>query len=431
MTAWTTENLKTTIHQQDADDLFMDLYSVAGSYDLGLKRLAKLISQCDFPPTQLFSAPGRTELGGNHTDHNHGKVLCAAVQNDSLAVVAPRDDGKISLNSVGFSESFEVDVSNLDVQSKESGTTQALIRGVLAGIDKRGGTVGGFNAFVDSNVGIGMGLSSSASFEVLVGTIINGLYNENSLSQQSLAQIGQFAENVYFGKPCGLMDQAASAMGGVLMIDFAETEKLVTTQVEYDFNQTDYILAVVHTDSDHADLTDAYASIPVEMKAVAHEMNADVLRNTDPNDFYQQLSLLRDKLGDRSILRAIHYYGENRRVDQMVATLEAGDFEAFLDNIAASGQSSQNLLQNVIPPDNDGSNQGLAIALGLSSAFIEEKGRGVARVHGGGFAGTIQVYIHRDDFEEYQALMKRVNGSNSVEPLRIRKTGASHILDLI
>lgn len=430
MSKWTPKSLIEQIKVQARFDLFQNSYGSLNGQLSGLKRVQDLVTKTESPATHLFSAPGRTELGGNHTDHNHGKVICAAVQNDTLAAVSPRSDGQVVVRSQGFSEVFSVNSSDLDARLDEQGNTNSLIRGVMAGVVKAGGQLGGFNADITSNVGVGSGLSSSASFEVLLGTIINDLFNNNEIAAEEIARIGQFAENTFFGKPCGLMDQTASAVGGILQLDFKDPTNIDINRVNFNLEDTNYLLVVVNTGSSHADLTAAYASIPGEMKSVAAHMGAEVLRSQKKTQVLENLNAIRSELGDRAVLRAMHYYSENQRVNQMVAALEANDFEAFLDNVAASGASSQNILQNVIPPRSDGKEQGLALTLGISQLFMEEKGRGVARVHGGGFAGTIQAYVHEQDFTEYNDLMSRFLGPEAIELLKIRPHGACQLLQL-
>ncbi|MBC8190913.1 MAG: galactokinase [Candidatus Marinimicrobia bacterium] len=418
------------IKNQDHSELFKDLYGKLSPDSQALKRLEDLCQHSETNSTHFFSAPGRTELGGNHTDHNLGKVLCAAVQNDTLAAVSKRVDGKVVINSEGFGKQFVVDIRELKPNPGEMGETTALIRGVLAGISERGGNIGGFDAQITSNVGVGSGLSSSAAFEVLIGTIINNLYNNDLISAPEIARIGQYAENKYFGKPCGLMDQTASAVGGVLEIDFKDPESIDIKPVHYDFSTEDYTLVVVNTGSTHTDLTYAYASIPEEMRLVAGVLGVEQLRAVDEEVFLDRILSIREKLGDRAVLRALHFYRENERVNQMAAALEEDDFEVFLGLVSASGESSRSILQNAIPPHSDGTEQGLAFALGISQLFFEQKGRGVARVHGGGFAGTIQAYIHTDDFDAYHDKMSNIFGINSVQILHIRNNGARSILEL-
>ncbi len=263
-----------------------------------------------------------------------------------------------------------------------------------------------------------------------MGTIINDLYNNNEIPQPHIARIGQFAENQYFGKPCGLMDQTACAVGSILKIDFADPHNINIWKINTNMEASDFVLLVVDTGGSHADLTSAYSSIPAEMKAVAGELGSQVLRDQSPDILMDSISAVRTKLGDRAALRALHYFSENKRVDKMVSALESGDFAAYLKQVSASGLSSQNILQNVIPPGNQGKNQNYALALGLSQLFIEEKGRGVVRVHGGGYAGTVQAYIHRGDFDEYKLQLESIFGGNAVERLIIRHQGSRSILQL-
>jgi galactokinase len=372
---------------------------------------------------QIVSAPGRTELGGNHTDHNHGKVLCAAVSRDSVAVIEPRTDNLVKLKSSAFSHLYEMDLSNLDPRSDEKGTTDALIRGVAAGLSKRGFKTGGFNAVVHSDVIIGSGLSSSASFEVLVGGVFNALYNGSRIDPVTLGKIGQYAENVYFDKPCGLMDQLACAVGGVLAIDFEVNENPVVEKIPVDFSQTDYILAVVDTGGSHADLTPAYASIPAEMKIVASLFGKNTLRDVEEVKFRAAISRVRANAGDRAVLRALHFFSENHRVEMMVEALKAGEFETYLRLVSESGASSSSMLQNTIPPGGAGSDQPAALAIGASNDFFQSCGCGASRIHGGGFAGTVQAYIHKDHFRDYVQLMTSMFGDDCVQSLRIRTKG--------
>mgnify|MGYP002629262349 CR=1 FL=1 len=430
MSMWSIDKLNKQIRESGQLDLFKDLYGGGEDYQLALNRISELIEGADFEATHLFSAPGRTELGGNHTDHNLGKVICAAVRNDALAAVAKRSDGRIVVRSKGFDEIFTVEVSDLNIRPSEKGKTSSLIRGVIAGIVESGGECGGFSAEITSDVGMGSGLSSSASFEVLIGTIVNHLYNQSGLSAGKIAQIAQCAENQYFGKPCGLMDQMASAVGGIMAIDFKDPNHLDIQKISHDFSAEKYVLLVINTGGNHADLTPAYASIPFEMGAVANLLGSDVLRTVQEADFLKNIVSIRSKLGDRSILRAMHFYSENKRVDQMVSALEVGDFEAYLKAVCASGASSQNILQNSIPPGSDGRDQGLTYALGVSQLFIEKNGRGVVRVHGGGFAGSIQAYIHKDDIGDYKKLIGDTIGVGALQVLSIRHHGAMQILTL-
>lgn len=419
------------INSQGREELFEDLYSLSEIDQSCLLRIQKLLDKSEGESINLFSAPGRTELGGNHTDHNNGKVLSAAVQHDTLAAVSVRSDDQVIIHSDGFEDHFQVDIGDLAPRSKEFGTTNALIRGVLAGFNELGAEIGGFTANLTSRVGIGSGLSSSASFEVLVGTILNYLFNDNKVNAKKIAQIGQYAENKFFNKPCGLMDQTTSAVGGILSIDFKDPEEIEIEKLEFKLTSTDYLLVVINTGHNHADLIEEYAAIPSDMKSVAKLMGSEVLRNQKVEDFLNQISSIRSELGDRPIQRALHYYSENQRVDKMVKALSANDFDLYLEQVKESGASSQNLLQNIIPTYDDEKSQGLSLALGLSHYFFNDRGRGVARVHGGGFAGTIQAYVHNDDFQDYRNLIENLYGTGSLEIIKIRNNGAGLILNLI
>jgi len=409
------------------DNILVALYG-AGALDIQQQRYGSLVREYSehFGTPKLLqfvSAPGRTELGGNHTDHNCGKVLCAAVRLDTVAVFELRSDHRIQLKSSTFQDLIEVDLSSLGSRDEENGTSSALIRGIAAGVKMKGFQTGGFNAVVYSDVGIGSGLSSSASFEVVIGSIINTIYNEGGMDQVTIAKIGQYAENVYFGKPCGLMDQLVCAVGGVLSIDFKDNDHPVVQKIPADFDRMDCILAVVNTGGSHADLTPAYASIPEEMRHVASLFGKSALREVREEELRANLSLVRKNAGDRAVLRALHFFNENRRVEKMVDALEAGDFEAYLGFVAESGESSVGMLQNTVAPGSTGQAQPAALALGVSNDFFRSRGRGVARIHGGGFAGTIQVYVPRDHFEEYTKIMAELFGDGCVQTLATRKQG--------
>lgn len=377
-------------------------------------------------PLYFVSAPGRTELGGNHTDHNNGRVLCAAVRQDAVALAGLRHDNHIQLWSSAFAKLFDIDLSVLEPRESEKWTTEALIRGVAAGLKKAGFRIGGFSAVVQSDVGIGSGLSSSASFEVLLGNIFNALFNENRIGPMAIARAGRYAENVYFDKPCGLMDQVASAAGGVLLIDFIDGENPAVEPVRLDIESTDYVLAVVDTGRGHGDLTEAYAAIPAEMKKSAEFFGKRTLREVEEDSFQLELGRVRNRIGDRAVLRALHFFAENRRVFEMAEALKSGDFDRYLRLAAASGASSERLLQNIIPPGAEGGTQAVALALGVSEDFFRRNipCSGVCRIHGGGFAGTIQVYVHRSCFADYVRLMTSLFGDGCVQPLHIREQGA-------
>ena len=409
------------------DDTLVELYGID---DLEKQRkrymqLTREFSECFGNPDSILylSVPGRTELGGNHTDHNHGKVLCAAVSQDTIAAVEPRSDNHVKLKSSAFPDFFELDLPEPGPREDEKETTESLIRGVAAGLKSRGFDTGGFNAVVHSNVFIGSGLSSSASFEVLIGGILNALYNGSRIDPITLAKIGQYAENVYFDKPCGLMDQLACAVGGIMAIDFRDNENPVVDKIAVDFAQTEYVLTVVDVGASHADLTPAYAAVPIEMKQVASLFGKDTLRKVHEEKFRNNIGMVRSEAGDRAVLRALHFYAENHRVAMMAEALKVGDFDSYLMLVAESGASSSSILQSTIPPSNSGDDQPAALAIGASNDFFQSKGYGVARIHGGGFAGTIQAYVHRDHFEDYSRFMKALFGNDCMLPLMIRKFG--------
>jgi galactokinase len=369
---------------------------------------------------ELFSAPGRTEIGGNHTDHNHGRVLAGAVNLDNVAVAARNNSQIIRIESVGYPK-FEVDISNLEPAENEKFTSAAIVRGICAGMRNAGFNAGGFNAVIDGGVPKGSGLSSSAAFEVLIGTILNHLFNDGRIDAVTIAQLGQYAENVFFGKPCGLMDQTASSVGGLVAIDFEDPKKPVITKVEFDFSATGYALVITDTGGHHADLNDEYASLPIEMKSVARELGKEVLRQVSLEDIINAIPTLREKTGDRAILRALHFHGDNQRVVKQVEALERNDFRAFLDLVIESGRSSFMYNQNIFPVT-DASEQGVSLGLALSEIVL--KGRGAWRVHGGGFAGTIQAFVPVDLIDEYVSNLEHVFGEGACYKLSIRPVGA-------
>ncbi len=366
-----------------------------------------------------FSAPGRTEISGNHTDHQHGCVLAAAVSLESVAEVTLRADSIIRVASEGYAP-VAIDLGDLSIHESEKNTTAALVRGVAAAFAQRGCQLQGFDASVRSTVLPGSGLSSSAAFEVLIGTILNELFFEKKLSAVEIAQIGQYAENVYFGKPCGLMDQTASSVGGLVFIDFADPTKPIVERVEFDFAHCGYTLCILDSGADHADLTDEYAAIPAEMRAVASQLGVEVLRDADEAAFYTKLGTIRKQTGDRAALRAMHFFDENRRVQQQVQAIRRGDFEAFLQGVRDSGRSSWMLLQNVIP---FGAKAHQQMALALAACEKQLGGRGACRVHGGGFAGTILAFVPDAELAQFRTAMESVLGAGSCHVLQIRQQG--------
>ncbi len=372
---------------------------------------------------RLFSAPGRTEVGGNHTDHNHGKVLAAGVNMDVIAVVEPIEVPKIALKSEGYEESI-IEINDLEVKESEKNTADALIRGVVAGFKKSGYQVGGFKAYTTTNVLKGSGLSSSAAFEVLVGNILSALYNNGGIGAIKIAQIAQYAENEYFGKPSGLMDQMASSVGGFVAIDFKDVDSPIIDKIETDFNNFGHALCIVDTEGDHADLTPDYAAIPAEMKAVAEHFSVEYLRQICREDVMLNIDILRGEFGDRAVLRSLHFFDENDRVDRLVHALKTEDFDAFLDSIRESGNSSYKYLQNVFS-SNDIKNQGLGIGLNVAESVLKRKG--ACRVHGGGFAGTIQAFVPTEMLKEFKMCLEKVFGAGSCHILGIRKIGGTEV----
>lgn len=366
----------------------------------------------------IFSAPGRTEICGNHTDHQHGKVLAAAINLDTRAVVRPNADNVIRINSEGFT-CPDIDLNQLQPAKEEEGTTAALVRGVAARIAQLGHPVCGFDADVSSTVLPGSGLSSSAAFEVLIGTILNEL-GHCGLTPVQIAQIGQYAENVFFGKPCGLMDQTASSVGNMITIDFKDPSAPVVKPLEVDFSSFRHSLCIIDSGADHADLTGEYAAIPGELKTLCRCYGKEFLRDIPEDEFWAGLAAARKTAGDRAVLRAIHVYEDNKRVDGQIAALEAGDFDAFLSLVKESGRSSWMLLQNITPTGST-VHQDLAFALSVCEKLLG--GRGACRVHGGGFAGTIQAFVPDDMLEEFRTGIEKYLGSGSCHVLNIRREG--------
>lgn len=373
---------------------------------------------------EIYSAPGRSEVGGNHTDHQHGEVLAASINLDAIAIVRRTEENQIQLLSDGY-PMITVDLSNLENKKEEEGTSVGLIRGMAYGLQKNGHKIGGFQAYVTSDVLNGAGMSSSAAFEVLVGTILSGLYNEMSVSPVEIAQVAQYAENVYFGKPCGLMDQMACSVGGLIHIDFAEPASPIVEKVEVDFGVYKHSLCITDTKGSHADLTDDYALIPQEMKKVAKYFGKDFLREVDPASFCKELPKIRKKCGDRPVLRALHFFEEDKRVEKEVSALREGDFQAFLQTVKESGDSSFKYLQNIYT-NKDVQNQSVSIGLAVSDSILP--GHGVSRVHGGGFAGTIQAFVADDFVEEYRRGLDNVYGEGSCHVLKVRPFGGIKVL---
>ncbi|HVO75647.1 MAG TPA: galactokinase family protein [Ignavibacteriaceae bacterium] len=371
----------------------------------------------------FFSSPGRTELGGNHTDHNNGMVIAAAINYDSIACASKTQDNRVVIHSEGYVNSFIVDLNELNPLEKEAGSTSALIRGIAAGFSERGFKTGGFNACITSDVLPGSGLSSSASVEVLIGTIFNCFYNEGNIPPREVAKIGQYSENKFFGKPCGLMDQVACAVGGIVSIDFKENKHPVINRINFDFAEQKYSIIVVHTGSSHINLTDDYSSIPKEMKNAAQAFGKQTCRELELNDFLKNLRKIRSALSDREILRAYHFLKENERVQRQIDALTAKDFGKFLDLVNESGNSSFKWLQNIYSSQ-DVNYQPVSLALALSEDFIERTGYGACRIHGGGFAGTMLAFIPNSLVNDYKSFMSSAFDPEAIKILSIRNQGA-------
>ena len=427
-------NIK-AIRQELETEAFMDRcrYLYGAKVQENLDRYRKLLDMYEetFPDMKeseadvsLFSAPGRTEIGGNHTDHQHGRVLAASVDMDMIAAVSASDEPVICVKSEGY-PMCSIDLSSLEVREDEKNSTASLIRGVAAGFAKRGCKVGGFRAVVKSSVLPGSGISSSAAFEVLMGNIINSLFFDGQEDAVSIAKIGQFAENVYFGKPSGLMDQTASSVGNILTIDFKDPEHPQVRQLDVDFEKCGLALCIIDSGADHADLTDEYAAIPTEMKAICSLLGKEVLRDVPTDTFMSEFPKLREKVPDRALLRAFHFFMDNERVPVQAEALEKGDTETFLRLVRESGHSSWMYLQNILVK---GSliHQEMGIALVLCDVLL--KGRGASRVHGGGFAGTVQAFVPLDMLEEFQEGIEHALGAGSCHVLRIRPAGGLKVL---
>ncbi len=372
----------------------------------------------------ICSVPGRSEISGNHTDHNRGKVIAAAIDLDIIAVASANPDSTVRVKSEGFPE----DVCKSDCETPDSGkyfTSGSIISGMCKGMREHGYISGGFDAYTTSSVLKGSGLSSSAAFEVMIGTLLNHLYNGGRAGNPEIARIAQYAENVWFGKPCGLMDQTACAVGGFSAIDFENPDEAYIEKIDFDLRKRGYVLCITDTGGNHADLNAEYASLPAEMKAVAAEFGKPVLRGLEVSDIISRAAELREKLGDRAILRALHFICENKRVDMQVKVLKEGNVDLFLDGILKSGRSSFMWLQNVYTTKNP-SEQGLSLALAITELALSDTERKSAwRVHGGGFAGTIQAFVPEENVADYCRTIDSVFGENACKPLSVRPDGAA------
>ncbi|MBE6572985.1 MAG: galactokinase [Ruminococcaceae bacterium] len=419
-----TKELIQAINDNKLNDTFALLYGEAklelnkARYIEAIKEFETLYGECE---VSLFSVPGRSEISGNHTDHNHGRVIAASIDLDIIAVASKRDDMTVSVTSKGF-DPDNVDIANRVVNASDFGKSSALIMGVADGFAKDGFNIGGYNAYTTSNVFKGSGLSSSAAFEVMIGNIFNHFYNEGKIENSRIAMISQYSENVFFGKPCGLMDQMACAVGGFINIDFADKSNPVIRTPDFDLTSYGYSLCIVNTGGNHTDLTDDYAAVPAEMKAVASYFGREVLGDITEEEVVSAIPALREKYGDRAVLRALHFIDENKRVDEQVACLSENDLEGFFKGVMASGDSSFKLLQNIFTTKNP-AEQGLTLALDLTKRALSGK-NAAWRVHGGGFAGTIQAFVPNECVEDYKRYIEKVFGEGNCHILMVRTKGA-------
>ena len=425
------EQAELSLHTGKADERLCEVYGcMAGSPELPDYRNRLLHVLTGFrtqfgaaEEIELFSAPGRTELGGNHTDHQHGNVLAASVNLDIVACAAPQDNMIVRIQSEGYPLD-EIDLTDLTPHPEETNKTAALIRGVAAAAHKLGHEIKGFDAYMTSNVLSGSGLSSSAAYETMIGVIINRFFCESKLTAIDIAKIGQYAENIYFGKPCGLMDQMASSVGGIVAIDFADQNEPTVRKIIYDLQASEHSLCIVDTGGDHAELTGDYAAIPREMSEVAAAFGKTVLREVDEAEFLKSIPSLRRQCGDRAVLRSMHFFAENRRAVAEKEALEKGNFEKFRQLVIASGRSSAMYLQNVYTGVNP-EKQDMSVALALAESILD--GRGAVRVHGGGFAGTVQAYVPLDMLDAFKAEMQSVFGEKSCYVLSVRSAGGTKV----
>lgn len=417
------DELQNGIYDGKLKDVYVDEELVAYNRKRYVDALEKFEELFGDKEVELYSAPGRSEVCGNHTDHQNGHVLATSINLDAIAVAALADDGRIRLVSDDY-PMIEMNIRDLEKKEEEKESTASLIRGVAAGLQKMGYSIGGFYAYVTSDVLMGAGLSSSAAFESLMGTIFSGLYNGMSVSSVDIAKAGQIAENEYFGKPCGLMDQMACSVGGLIYIDFKDKENPVIEQVPCDFEKNAYSLCIVDTKGSHADLTDDYAAIPEEMGRIAAFFGKKLLREVTSPEFFGNIAKLRENTDDRCLLRAMHFFTEQERVKEGVNALRKDDFTGFLDVIKRSGDSSAKLLQNIYSPK-EPHVQNMTVALGASEYVLKD--RGVCRVHGGGFAGTIQAFVENEAVEEYRTFMESIFGEGTCHVLKVRPYGGIKI----
>ena len=421
-----TIELKQQIQQGAYDAAFVKLYGADVDVNAQRERYISVIDQFENEfgsgrSVRLYSAPGRTEIGGNHTDHQHGRVLAGSVNIDMIAAAAPNSLNQLRVQSEGY-DLCVIDLADLAARKEEENTTMSLLRGECEAFRQRGAALSGLDVYVASNVPKGSGVSSSAAFEVLIGVILNDCFMTKKVSPIEIAQIGQWAENVYFGKPCGLMDQMASSVGNIITIDFADPAHPDVEPVQVDFSKAGLALCILDSCADHANLTDEYAAVPAECRAVAAVCGGEVLRDVPFDTFLAKLPECRRQCGDRAVLRAFHFYADNDRVAQQVAALRGGDFEAFLQLVTASGDSSWEYLQNVIPAGYK-EHQEMGVTIAAAKHYLQ--GKGAVRVHGGGFAGTAQAFVPVDMLADFKAHMEAILGEGRCHVLSIRPEGGA------
>ena len=422
-----TTEIKEQVVSGKYDALIEDLYADPSLLDYQKQRYAGALDKYQTlfgdDEVSIYSAAGRSEISGNHTDHQHGCVLAGSINLDAIGIVS-KQDHVIKVISDDF-DIKPIDLNDLDKKEDELGTSEALIRGVVSKLKELGYNVGGFKAFITSDVLMGAGLSSSAAFESIIGTIIDGLYNDMKIDMVTIAKVGQYAENVYFGKPCGLMDQMACSVGSLVHIDFANPADPMVERVEFDLDAHGYSLCITDTKGSHADLTPDYAAIPAEMKAAAACFGKEVLGEVSKEEVLANLNVIREQVNDRAALRAIHFIYENERVHKEVAALQSDQFDTFLQTVKDSGDSSYKYLQNVYTC-HDVEHQNVSVALALSDILLGKNG--VSRVHGGGFAGTIQAFVKNEAVSEYKKGMEILFGEGACDVLKIRKYGGMKVL---
>lgn len=420
-------NIKDNINSSASDKLFSELYG--SQTDRQKKRYCEVVDEFnrifpDYDDVSVYSAPGRTEIGGNHTDHQNGQILAAAVNLDIIAIAAFHDEPVIRIKSKGF-EMDTIDISDLSVKENEKGKSSALIRGIVSRFEQLGYKTGGFDAYTTSDVLKGSGLSSSAAFEVLIGTILSEHFNGGRISPVEIAVISQYSENEYFGKKSGLMDQMVSSVGGFAYIDFKNPQNPEIKKIDCDFDKTGYTLCISDTKGSHSDLTDDYVAIPYEMKQIAEFFGKSVLREVDESEFYRCIPQIRENISDRAVLRSAHFFAETKRAEAEAKSLEKNDFNEFLRLVNQSGKSSYQLLQNAYSCKNP-AGQGIPLGIMISERVLD--GKGAVRVHGGGFAGTVQAFVPDSLVNDYSNEINRIFGKNSCHIMHIRPYGGLCII---